>query len=207
MTQYFHARGKLLHFKLEGGDRERQKEAEEEWNKSAGIKGLMREGRAFYRWWEKAKREGYSVCQCISMTLALKLTRHAVSVVSHWSHYYTDQYYYTGLVDDGKKTCIHTSIVLNTNVRHCQSSNRSNKILHLSLPSKTTLMFPDPTPSSFVSWCPPEEEASHFLLFFHPSFLLSFLTSGLFSFFLNLTWRKPQNWRQGLPSNFPRPQW
>lgn len=40
MTQYFHARGKLLHFKLEGVTG-RQKEAEEEGDKSAGIKGLM----------------------------------------------------------------------------------------------------------------------------------------------------------------------
>lgn len=45
MTQYFHARGKLLHFKLEGvTERDGGREAEEEWNKFAGIKALMRRG-------------------------------------------------------------------------------------------------------------------------------------------------------------------
>lgn len=65
MTQYFHARGKLLHFKLEGVTG-RQKEAEEEGDKSAGIKGLMGGG---YHWWERAKwaGDGYSLCQYISL--------------------------------------------------------------------------------------------------------------------------------------------
>lgn len=185
MTQYFHARGKLLHFKLEGGDRERRKEAEEEWNKSAGIKGLMRGGRAVYRWWEKAKREGYSVCQRISLTLALKLTRHAVSVVSRWSHYYTDQYC-TGLVDDGKKTCIYTSIVLNTNVRRCRSSNRSNNIFHLSSPSKTTLMSVYWSDAKLFCQSVPSRRGSFPFPSLLPSFLPSFFLDFGTIFFLSL---------------------
>lgn len=91
MTQYFHARGKLLHFKLEGVT-ERGKEAEEEWNKSAGIKGLMRGGERFIAAGRKEEGTGWTrVIRTLSIKSVWrwpfigKLRPHAVSVVHLWN--------------------------------------------------------------------------------------------------------------------------
>lgn len=122
MTQYFHARGKLLHFKLEGVT-ERGKEAEEEWNKSAGIKGLMRGGERFIAAGRKRRRDRMNegnthFVNKISLALAFYWKaqtsrcqcRPPLKWQTRWDFDWSHCYYYAGQYHTGRQIMVRNNI-------------------------------------------------------------------------------------------------